>query len=122
MVFIKGIGYWTGKKRRPFSEEHKRKISEALRGDKSPHWKGGITPIHRVLRASTRYKQWRKSVFERDGYTCIWCGQRGGQLNADHIKPIATYPELIFELSNGRTLCIDCHKKTDNYAGRGRLK
>ena len=74
------------------------------------------------IRKSRQSLLWRKAVFERDNYICVWCGQRGGQLNADHIKPLAGYPELIFEISNGRTLCIGCHKKTDNYAGRGRSK
>ena len=64
MPFTKGIGYWTGKKRPPFSEEHKRHISEALMGEKSPHWRGGITPHHKAIRISRRYRSWRKAVFE----------------------------------------------------------
>jgi 5-methylcytosine-specific restriction endonuclease McrA len=61
------------------------------------------------------YLEWRNNVFERDNFTCQDCDQIGGYLNADHIKPFAFYPELRFELSNGRTLCHDCHKKTDTY-------
>lgn len=71
---------------------------------------------------SLEYKLWRKAVFKRDNYTCIWCGIKGsepkGFLNADHIKPFSLYPELRFELSNGRTLCVPCHKKTDTYKGK----
>lgn len=61
------------------------------------------------------YEEWRTKIFERDNYTCQECGQRGGKLNADHIKPYQAFPELRFEMSNGRTLCVECHKKTDSY-------
>ena len=81
-------------------------------GKKSHFWKGGITPQSRLIRNSLEIKLWRKVVFERDNYTCIWCGQRGGNLNADHIKPFAQFPELRFVIDNGRTLCRKCHETT----------
>ncbi len=87
-----------------------------LRGEKSYLWKGGITPINKAIRNSLEYSLWRKSVFERDNWTCVWCGQRGGKLNADHIKPFALFPELRFAIDNGRTLCEICHRTTDTYA------
>lgn len=90
----------------------------APKGEKNPHWKGGITPINRLIRNSIENKLWRKAVFERDKYTCVWCGQVSGRLNADHIKPFALYPELRFAIDNGRTLCLSCHIKTDTYGGR----
>lgn len=84
-------------------------------GEKNPAWRGGVTPINQRLRSSTQYEQWRSGVFHRDGFTCQECGQRGGRLNADHIKAWALYPELRFEVENGRTLCVKCHEKTPNY-------
>ena len=89
-------------------------------GKNSPNWKGGTTPLIRIIRASREYKLWRKSVFERDNYTCVWCGARSREgkpviIHADHIKPFADYPELRFAIDNGRTLCIGCHEKTDTY-------
>lgn len=68
--------------------------------------------LDRLARYSVEAKQWRKSVFERDNYTCQKCSVRGTYLEADHIKPFAYYPELRYEISNGRTLCRPCHNKT----------
>lgn len=87
------------------SEEHRMKNSGAL----SPAWRGGITPETRKLRNSSRYKEWRRHVYQRDDYTCQACGERGGKLNADHELPWSLYPALRFEILNGRTLCETCH-------------
>ncbi len=120
-------------KGKPMSEEIKKKISmhhkkngvgkwmigrpaynkgkPGLKKELNPNWQGGITSIHQVIRQSLEYEEWRKAVFERDNYTCQGCRKIGGWLEADHIKPFSLYPELRFELSNGRTLCKPCHRK-----------
>jgi len=99
--------------------EQRRKYS----GERSWNWRGGITKANLAIRNSFAYKLWRKAIFERDDYTCQECGNHSGNgkavvLHADHIKPFAYFPELRFEMENGRTLCKDCHKKTDSFAGR----
>lgn len=78
----------------------------------------GKRTADKKVRQSWAYKLWRKAVFERDNYTCQECGERGGNLNADHIKPFALYRELRFDIDNGRTLCVPCHRATDTF-GRG---
>ncbi len=87
-----------------------------IAGEKNWNWQGGKTPQDQMLMGSLEYKIWRKTVFERDNYTCVFCGDNtGGNLEADHIKPKSIFPELIFVVDNGRTLCEDCHKLTDTY-------
>jgi len=91
---------------------------EEMRGENHPNWQGGTYEKDRKIDMGRKnYREWRKAVFERDNYTCIWCGSTR-KLNADHIKPYSLYSELRYELSNGRTLCEDCHKRTNTYGNR----
>ena len=64
----------------------------------------------KAIRNSGKYNEWRKAVFERDDYTCQSCGQRGGMLNAHHIKHFASNPDERLNPDNGITLCKDCHR------------
>lgn len=98
------------------------KLSIANKGENSPNWQGGKTEKNKAIRASLEYRLWRETVFTRDNYTCIWCKQRGGKLQADHIKPFALFPALRFSIDNGRTLCVPCHKKTDTYGWKTQVK
>lgn len=86
-----------------------------MRGPKSPNWSGGYGDENEQLRHSPAYKEWRIAVFARDNYTCQACGKRGASLHADHIKSWASRPDLRFEVSNGRTMCVACHKKTPTW-------
>lgn len=84
----------------------------------------GKSPLHKKIRMSSAYKAWRTLVFERDDFTCQECGIKNGlgktvYFHADHIKPFAYYPEFRFEVSNGRTLCVPCHRKTPTYGANG---
>jgi transketolase N-terminal domain/subunit len=112
-------GAWYGKRH---SNQTIDKISHSRKGkySKSEHhnWKGGITPINEKIRKSPEYKKWRQKVFERDNFTCFFCGERGGKLNADHIKSFSQYPGLRFDVNNGRTVCADCHKNTETFGGK----
>lgn len=105
-----------GKKTGPFSEDRRRGLSlSAKKGKDSNFWKGGVTPINGLIRVSMEYKLWREAVYKRDDYRCMHCGERGGKLNADHILPFAFFERLRFDINNGQTLCVDCHKKTPTY-------
>jgi hypothetical protein len=87
-------------------------------GKNTPNWRGGVSPENMLIRSGKDYKLWRKAVFERDNYTCHFCGKRGGDMEADHIKPFAFFPELRLAIDNGRTLCKPCHRKTDTYGAK----
>lgn len=101
-------GFWAGKSRPEIS------------GDRHYRWQKNRTELHDkwLERKKLEYIQWRKKIMERDNYTCKFCGKNGGKLEVDHIKPFAKYPELRTILSNGRTLCHDCHTKTETYGNR----
>lgn len=107
---------------RRLSEEHKKKISDGLRrsdrvryGPDHQNWKGGVTSEKKKIVNSPEYRDWRLMVFGCDNYTCRLCGQRGCYLSAHHIRRFADFPELRFAVSNGITLCRDCHNKTKNH-------
>lgn len=101
--------------------ESRLKLSEKTKGANGSNWKGGLTEISQIIRCSARYKIWREAVFKRDNWTCVICSKKGGNLNADHIKKFADYPELRFSIDNGRTLCVPCHKATDTYGSKKKL-
>lgn len=106
--------YWTGK-----------------RGKEHPAWKElKITPLYQQVRNCKRYAEWRTAVFKRDRYTCVLClrsSEVSGKLEADHFptmfaqifldKNISSYQEAmdceeLWDNTNGRTLCIECHNPT----------
>jgi len=102
---------------RKMSNETKKKILQTkiqngtiLRGPRHPFWKGG-RPWERFK--NPEYLAWRHAVLERDAYVCQHCGRqckkRERGLAAHHIKPYAEYPELRYDVSNGMTLCRQCH-------------
>lgn len=107
----------------------------AKKGAENHLWKGGITPLNAQIRMSGKYKNFIKSILDRDNYTCAECQNRGAKLHVDHIIPFSAIIEkikfqfgienvleqamkdecLLWDTNNCRTLCVPCHKKTDSY-------
>lgn len=90
--------------------------------ENSPVWKGGVE-YSRIERASHEYIQWRKGVFERDGYHCQCCGAHNGdgryvELHAHHILNWKDNPENRYDISNGVTLCVACHNAFHSVYGK----
>lgn len=113
--------------------KEKRKIQGRFNiGEKHGNWKGGISKLRERLHMSYEHRQWRKAVLERDNYTCTNCGKSDVKFHAHHIfnfkktlikYDIKTYEEALsckelFDINNGTTLCVDCHKKTEDYGAR----
>lgn len=143
----KRIPYWLGKKRgRIHTEEWKRELSRRLKekpiyclkqiakigelnkgkfGKNHPCFKEiKKHPFHKSIRELYKYRQWRFSVFKRDGFRCVLCG-KSGYIEADHYPirfitiirkyTIKTLEQAInckelWDIKNGRTLCVKCHK------------
>lgn len=142
----------------PMTELAKAKLSEAKKGKKAPWMNGNqnITgsknpnyqktgeehpcwreekkrPFYKSVRELYQYKNWRTKVFERDRYSCIFCKEKGIELNSDHypkrfIDIMREYDiqtleqaracEELWDTNNGRTLCVQCHRKTDTWGRR----
>lgn len=132
--------YRKGKRFFEMTDEMRKKMSMAARrGSQSNFWKGGKTELTKRLRTFSKYRLWRESIFRKDNWTCVWCGARHGNgkaivFNADHIKPfyllikennVATVEQALdckelWEVENGRTLCVSCHQNTETW-GRPKL-
>ena len=91
-----------------------------MRGENSPHWKGGTS--YRYYGAEWRYI--RKEILDRDDYECQYCGltdaesqeQYGCSLHVHHRTPVRNYDSVedAHERDNLVTLCNRCHKTWDH--------
>lgn len=101
------------------------------KGEQCWNWKGGITKLVEAIRKSDCYKKWRFNVFKRDDFKCIICNSTKN-IECDHIYPFkllledgkitsveeSVLYEPLWNVLNGRTLCKECHKKTETYGRR----
>jgi len=104
-------------------------------GKEHPCWKENKKhPFQKLIRETYKYKEWRTAIFKRNNYTCVLCGNGNGIfVEADHFpirfidiirkfeintldKAIACEP--LWDTNNGRTLCRECHRKTDTWGRR----
>lgn len=95
---------FSGKKH---SEETKKKISAAHQGVDIKDFEGFMKT--KDQRDRYHFAKINKSIFERDNFTCNYCKNSGGTLNAHHLESFAANEKLRFEKSNIITLCKSCH-------------
>lgn len=88
------------------SEESKRKMSENTKknpiyyGSNNWNWKGGVTSLRQLIRNCPKMNFWRKSILQRDNFTCQYCGKRGGDLNVHHLISFEFILDLFLHKNN----------------------
>ncbi|NCU28786.1 MAG: hypothetical protein EOM85_03910 [Candidatus Moranbacteria bacterium] len=85
-----------------------KKISERMHGEKNPMWRGGTTTFRQKL-CKEITAELRRSIYQRDSFSCRLCNETGGKLTLHHIIPIWQDNSLNIEPSNLITLCKQCH-------------
>jgi hypothetical protein len=70
---------------------------KALRGTKNRRRNDGY-----------KYRNWKNKVFKRDNYRCVFCGGKT-DICAHHIVAWKDDEKLRYYLTNGLTVCHDCH-------------
>jgi hypothetical protein len=132
-----------------FTEDRKDRYAEIMRenrldgtvptlyGKDASRWKGGVSSVNQIARASTvLYKEWKLPILERDGFKCTQCPNttdlhvhHDKETFSDIIKKVMTIDDLEhleefdrkkevadrvvdYHIKNnvsGVTLCCDCH-------------
>lgn len=136
MKFEKGYVPWNKGKKCPWISEKNIEYNKTHKRELHPHWKGGISKIDKIIRRLPEYLNWRKNIFIRDNFTCVDCNKSDCYITAHHKKSFSSIIREnnikntddarscfeLWDLNNGKTLCEDCHSKTDNYRGKGHNK
>lgn len=106
----------------------------SLCGSNNHFWRGGTNTFKHKLMHIAEYELWKRSIYERDNYTCQHCNRSKKQyddikLHTHHIISLksiindyqlqdiegALSCNILWDISNGITLCIECHSKTESY-------
>ena len=77
-----------------------------------------------VSKIEKQLDKWKKAVKERDNYICQRCGEtlQGKRAEAHHKLPVwfirgTRLKDLEFDIDNGITLCLKCHKQIHGVNG-----
>ena len=123
----KGRKYFNRKRPPKFTENHLKNLRKPksttinMMGrtrERNPAWKGGVTPLNKLMRENSKMKIWRELVFLRDNFTCQntnceFCNNKIGVfLHPHHVRSMALFPELAFMVDNGITYCAGFHLKS----------
>jgi hypothetical protein len=60
-------------------------------------------------------RSWHRIIVQRANCACEECGHSApfdsGELCGDHIQTQGSRPDLVFDVTNGRCVCLGCHNK-----------
>ena len=107
------VGIYCKQRGLSISKARKGKPRHDMRGDKNPRWSGGTYRIERhVEMGRVEYSEWRRSVFARDGFKCMnkLCTSGSSKLHAHHILSWKDHANKRYDIANGVTVCVPCHK------------
>lgn len=89
-------------------------------GENNPAWNPNKTEEERIVgRDYDEYNYFVKDVLARDNYTCQRCGQKNGDLTVHHLDGYNWCIDKRTEVTNGITLCNNCHKFFHSIFGHG---
>lgn len=74
---------------------------------------------NRYRNSTENAHKWRKDIFNRDNYFCAICSNRNGDRVAHHLDGWNWCKEKRFDIDNGVTLCVNCHKDFHSKYGYG---
>lgn len=93
------------------------------KGKNHHNWIHEKTDEERLIgRATPENWEFRKKVYERDGWTCQICHKKGGNLCVHHLDGFNWCIEKRYDLNNGITLCDGqngCHQNFHKEYGYG---
>lgn len=101
-----------------FKKEVRNNILGEFKKGERPWNYTGATPLNELLRHGAKWQIWRNIVFLRDNFTCQnpnckFCNNKVGvKLHPHHIKPLALYTDLVYDINNGITYCAEFHLKS----------
>ncbi|WP_407945211.1 HNH endonuclease [Paenibacillus apii] len=94
-------------------------LPDRTSGVKSPTFNQKMSTEERLKkRAFTEYRIWRRSVRERDAYMCVRCGSKSGGMCAHHLDGYEWCLDRRTDVTNGVTLCTQCHRAFHKAYGR----
>jgi 5-methylcytosine-specific restriction endonuclease McrA len=66
-------------------------------------------PLPKDPRDSRAWRELRKRILARDGYTCHYCGQPADTV--DHILPVSKHPDQAMSPDNCVSACRTCNSR-----------